>query len=152
VGATDISLRKLSFPLPSEFLSLYKNNVDEGKRAAFKAGQQLGAALKSRNNIQGDDLQAVANILNAAMRTVMSGSCRVEENRVVMLNTGFCPIMRTSMTLGLPWELLDTNFAWPWLEGIVSTIRPDISLTIQSARSRGDQSCVHVFEIGRKEK
>lgn len=108
--------------------------------------------MKSRNNIQGDDLEAIAAILNAAMKAVMAGSSRIEENRVIMLNTGFCPIMRASMSLGLPWEWLDTSFAWPWLEGIVSNIRPDIKLTIQSARCRGDKACVHVFEIGREAK
>jgi hypothetical protein len=44
-------------------------------------------------------------------------------------------------------EWIDTNFAWPWIEGIVSIIRPGLKLRIPSARCRGDKSCLHVFEL-----
>ena len=145
-------LRTLSIRSPGEFYSQFKNNPEEGKGTAFRLGRDWGGVLKSRNNIQGDDLEAIAEILNAFMKMNMGGPATVEGNRVVMHNTGFCGIMRASMTFGIPWEWLDTNLAWPTLEGIVSNIRPDIRLTIPSARSRGDKACIHVFEIRRKEK
>jgi len=142
-------VRTLSTFSPSEFYSQFKDNPEEGKRTAFKLGRETGAVLKSRNNIQGDDLEAIAEILNAFMGTFMGGRATVEGNRVVLLNTGFCLVMRASMTLGISWEWLDSNAAWPVLEGVVSNIRPDIRQTIQSARSRGDKACIHVYEIRR---
>lgn len=146
-------MRVLSRPSPREFYSRYKNNTEEAKKAAFKLGQSTGEVLKSRNNIQGNDLQAVADILNAFFEHSLVGQAKVEENRVVLENFGgMCLIMRASMSLGIPWEWLDNNFAWPALEGVVSTIRPDMRLRMLSAMSRGDSTCMHVFEIRREEK
>jgi hypothetical protein len=128
-------MRTLSIPSPSEFYSQFKNNIEEGKRMAFKIGQECGGKEKSFYNIQGDDLEAIADILNAmAMRFHVGGHATVEENRVVMRNIAFCAVMRASMTLGIPWEWLDSNYAWPYLEGLVSAIRPDIRRSIPSAR------------------
>jgi len=108
----------------------------------------MAQVLKSKNNIQGGELEDVANIINAAMRTVKGEpSAIVKGNSVTMRNTGFCAIMRAAMALNVPWEWLDTNFAWPWLEGIVSTVRLDMKLRMASARCRGDKTCVHIFEI-----
>ena len=104
--------------------------------------------MKDKYNIQGDDLEAVAEILSAAMRTELGEhSIRVEGGKVAMYNIGFCPILHTVQTLDVDWEWLETNFAWPWLEGIVSLIRPDIKLNTPTARCRGDSSCIHSFEI-----
>lgn len=144
-----VTLSKIS---PSEFYSEFKNNPEEAKRIAFKLGQDAGAMLKSKNNIRGDDLQAVADMLNAFMRISMVGRAKVEENRVVIFNTGLCFVMRAAMTLGIPWEWLDNNLAWPVLEGVVSAVRPDMRMRMQLAMSRGDKTCLHVFEIRSEEK
>jgi hypothetical protein len=141
-------VKTLSFPGPDGFYNQYRNNPVEARKKAFEVGAKMGRALKSRNNIQGEDLAAVAEILNAAMKAVHGEpSARAEENGVTMRNTGFCAIMRAALTLNLPWEWLDNNFAWPWLEGIVSVIRSGIRLRIPSARCRGDEACMHIFEV-----
>ena len=133
---------------PKEFYEQFKNDPEAARRTASQIGREMAQILKQRYNIQGGDLEAVAEILNATIRTVHgASSARVEDNRVVMRNIGFCPVMRAAMTLGIPWEWLDANFAWPWLEGIVSTIRTDMRLRIPSARCRGDEACIHVSEI-----
>ena len=104
---------------------------------------------KEKHNIQGGDLEAVAELLNVAMRNVRSDpTARVKGNKVVMCNRSFCVIMRAALTLNIPWEWLDKNYAWPWLEGLVSVIRPDNKLRVESARCRGDPVCIHVLEIG----
>lgn len=108
----------------------------------------MGRVLKDKYNIHGDDLRAVAEILGAAMRTERGEhSIRVDGGKVTMCNTGFCPVLQAALTLDVNWEWLDTNFAWPWLEGIVSLIRPDIKLNTPTARCRGDTACIHSFEI-----
>jgi len=138
----------MSFQSPAEFYRRFRDSPSAGKEAAFQIGQKMGRALKIKNNIQGEDLEAVAEILNATMRAVQGEeTARVEGDKVTMHNTGFCAIMRAAITLNLQWEWIDTNFAWPWLEGIVSIIRPDIKLRIPSARCRGNKACIHVFEL-----
>ena len=136
------------FPPPREFFNQFKNNLGVVRKTAFQIGRDMGQVLKDRYNIQGDDLEAVAEILNAAMRTEHGEqSISVEGSKVTMCNTGFCSVMYAALTLDVNWEWFDTNFAWPWLEGIVSLIRPDIKLNTPTARCRGDAVCQHIFEI-----
>ena len=138
----------MSLPSPAEFYRRFRDNPSAGKEAAFQVGREMGQAFKIKHNIKGEDLEAVAEILNATMRAVKGEeTAKAEGGKVTMSNTGFCGVMRAAITLNLPWVWLDTNFAWPWLEGIVSIIRPDIKLRIPSARCRGDKSCLHVFEL-----
>ena len=138
----------MSFNSPSEFYQNYKSDVDTARKVAFQIGQKMGRTMAQRDGIKGNDLEAVADILNSAMRSVKGEqSARIENNEVVMQNKGFCAIMRAALTLDIPWEWLDSNFAWPWLEGIASVVRPDVRLSVSSARCRGDKACVHVFEF-----
>ena len=137
----------MSFNSPSDFYQKYRDDVGAARKAAFQIGQDMGKKMIQRDGIEGHDLGAVADILNSAMRSVKGEpSARLEDDKVVMQNKGFCAIMRSALTLNIPWEWLDSNFAWPWLEGIVSIVRPDVRLSVSSARCRGDKACVHVFE------
>ena len=137
----------MSLPSPTEYYQRFKNDPETAKRTAYQQGQEWGKKLKASENIQGGTLESVAQMLNTTMRFVKGDQdARVQGNTVIMTNNGFCAIMRAAMTLGIPWEWFDTNYAWPWLEGIVSTVRPNMKLKIVAARSRGDNSCVHVFE------
>jgi hypothetical protein len=138
----------MSWPTPKEFYDRFRDDPEAAKNAAYQIGREAGGKLKQINNIGGDSLEAVAQVLNAAMIAVRSEpSAKVEGNRVVKRDRGFCIIMRSSLTLNLPWEWLDTNFAWPWLEGIVSAIRPDMRMSVETSRAKGEQLCTHVFEI-----
>lgn len=137
----------MSFISPKDFYEQFKNDSNAAKKTAFQIGRDMAQILKKKYNIQGGGLEAVAEILNATMRTVKGEqSAKVEGNRVTMHNTGFCAIMRAALTLGVPWEWLDANFAWPWLEGIVSLVKPEMKLRMSSARCRGDEACIHIFE------
>lgn len=141
-------LHRLSFPRPKEFYEQFKNNPKAARRAAFQVGQKMGQVLKQRYSIQGESLEAVAEILNAAMRILqIESTAKAEGGNVVLRASGFCPIISASVAFNIPWTWLDINLAWPWLEGIASNIRLDIKLTIQAARNRGDSACLHLFEI-----
>jgi hypothetical protein len=138
----------MSWPTPKEFYERFQGDPEAAKRAAFQLGREMGLTLKLKFNIKGDSLDAVAEILNAAMSVVRSEpSARVEEGRVVKRDRGFCVIMRSALTLNIPWTWLDANYAWPWMEGIVSVVRPDINMSVQTSRANGDQICTHVFEV-----
>jgi hypothetical protein len=141
----------MSWPTPKEFYERFLGDPEEAKKMAYQIGREMGQILKQKNNIKGDSLEAVAEILNAAMTAVRSeASARVEEGRVVKRDRGFCVIMRSALTFNLPWAWLDANYAWPWMEGIVSTVRSDLRMSVQTSRANGDQLCTHIFEI-RKE-
>ena len=138
----------MSLPTPKEFYEKYNNDPEAAKRAAFQIGKEMGQALRQKYNRKGEGLESVAELLNDFMRTVMGKpSARVEGNKVIMRNAGFCAVMRAALTLNMPWEWLDTNYAWPSLHGMASTIIPDIKMKIPSARCRGDSACIHIFEI-----
>lgn len=134
--------------LPKEFYDRFQSDPEAAKRVAFQIGRETGQMLKQKCNIQGDGLNAVAEILNAAMSSVRSEpSAEVVGGKVIKKDRGFCVIMRSALTLNIPWTWLDTNYAWPWMEGIVSTVRPDIKMSVQTSRANGDQVCTHVFEV-----
>jgi len=138
----------MSWPTPKEFYERYKADPEAAKRAAYQMGSEMGQTFKQKNNIKGSDLDAVAEILNAAMNAMRSEpSARVDGGKVVKRDRGFCVIMRSALTLNLPWTWLDANYAWPWMEGIVSTIRPGIKMSVQTSRANGDQLCTHIFEL-----
>jgi len=144
IGVRDMSYRTR----PKEFYNRFRDEPELAKRIAFQLGREMGMEWKERYGVRGGGLEAIAELLNIAMRSVHSDpTARVEGNRVVMVNRSFCVIMRAALTLGVPWEWLDENYAWPWLEGIVSVVRPDVKMTVKSARSRGDSVCIHVFEV-----
>jgi hypothetical protein len=139
---------KSSWFTPKEFYDQYKEDTEGARKAAFKIGQETGQILKREHNIQGEGLDAIAEILNWAMISVYSEpSAKVEGDKVIKRDRSFCPIMRTAITLEIPWNWLDANLAWPWLEGIVSTVRTDMKMSVPKARSRRDSSCIHIFEI-----
>ena len=140
----------MSWPTPKEFYDRFHDDPEAAKKAAYQVGREVGLILKQSNNITGDSLDSVAQILNAAMTSVRSEpSAKVEGGRVVKRDRGFCVIMRSSLTLNLPWDWMDANYAWPWLEGIVSTVRTDIKMSVESSRAKGEPLCTHVFEIKR---
>lgn len=141
-------VENLSFFSPKKFYEEFKNKPEMARKSAFQRGVNMGQELKQKHSIQGKDLEAIAEILNITMKVVKGvPSAKVEGGKVIMQNTGFCVIMRAALTLNIPWEWLDNNFARPWLEGIVSTIIPGIKLRMPSARCRGDSNCIHIFEI-----
>jgi hypothetical protein len=141
----------MSWPTPKEFYDRFHDDPEKAKKTAYQIGREVGQILKQSNNIRGDNLEAVAQILNAAMTSVRSEpSAKVEGEKVVKRDRGFCIIMRSSLTLNLPWEWMDANYAWPWLEGIVSTVRSDIKMSVETARAKGEPLCTHVFEITRE--
>lgn len=137
----------MSWPTPKEFYDRYSGDPEAARKAAYQIGREVGQMLRDKNGIRGNGLDAVAEVLNAAMNMVRSEpSARVDGLRVVKRNRGFCVIMRSALSLNIPWAWLDQYYAWPYLEGIVSIVRDDLKMRVTSARSGGDEVCTHVFE------
>ena len=137
----------MSLPSPKEFYGKYCGDPEEGKRAAFMYGIELGNLLKKKIDDPKQDLETVAALLNLFQDTVQGEpNAKVEKGKVLMTCSGFCPVMRAAMTLNLPWIWLDENLAWPMTRGLASVIIPGIKLTVPLTKSRGDSKCIYIFE------
>ena len=97
-------------------------------------------------HITGDDLQALAQVLNAFGRktgTVVT----VRGDKVESVNMAFCPIMTYAMTLNIPWKWLCPNLGWPLIRGIAHAVNPKAELKMGSWRANGASVCEHFVEI-----
>ena len=138
----------MSLHSPHEFYQVYKENPGLGRREAFKIGQRMGMSIRERENIQGEDLENLSELLDGALRDVYGEyTTNIEKDKLILSNTGSCAIMRSALNHNIPWKWVDEHFAWPLLEGLSSIIRPDVELSIPSARCRGDKECIHVFKL-----
>jgi hypothetical protein len=137
----------MSLPSPKEFYEQFKNDPEAAQNTARKMGQELSQIFLCKLGIRGDGLETVAEVLNEFQRTVQGDpNAKVEGDKVTMHCSGFCPVMRAALTLKLPWAWLDSNFAWPMIQGIASYIIPDIKLRVPSTKNRGDPACIYIFE------
>jgi hypothetical protein len=135
-------------PSPKEFYEDYKNNPTEASKAAREMGVKMGRELIQKNDVQPETLEGVATVLNEFQKEIQGEPCaKVQDGKVVMRYTDLCPFMREALAHNLPWEWLDVNFAWPMIEGLASSVHPDIKLKLLYARSRGDPECMYVFEV-----
>jgi hypothetical protein len=138
----------LSLPSPKEFYEQYKEDPEEARSSALKLGREFGNILHERLEDTGNDLETLAAILNEFQRTIQGEpTAKVEGDKVIMRCSGFCPVTRAAMTLNIPWRWLDDNLALPLVLGVALTVIPGIKLTLSSAKSRGDPTCVYIFEI-----
>ena len=136
----------MSVPATDEFYRKYKDNPEAAQQEAFKRGEAIGFALMKELNIKGDDLQALAKILNAFGKQV-STLTTIQDNRAIVANRGFCPIMASALSLNIPWEWLCRNMGWPIIRGIAHAVNPKAKMNIGSWRAEGDKLCEHIYEI-----
>jgi hypothetical protein len=139
----------MSLPSPKAFYEKYHDNPSEAREVARETGLEIGRNLLNKIKTQAGNLETVAAVLNEFQKEVQGDpNAKVEDGKVTMRCTGFCPIMRAALTLNIPWEWLDSNFAWPMIEGIASYVVPNIKLRLPYAKSRGDPECLYIFETG----
>lgn len=138
----------MSLISPIEFYEKYKNNPTNARKAAREIGHEIGSQLLQRVNLTSRSLETIAAVLNEFQKEVQGETnAKVQDEKVIMKCTDFCPIMRAALTFNIPWEWLDINFAWPMIEGIASYINPNIILRLPQTKSRGDPECLYIFEI-----
>ncbi|MBD3205472.1 hypothetical protein GF319_03885 [Candidatus Bathyarchaeota archaeon] len=138
----------MSLQSPHEFYNVYRDDPAEAKREAYRIGQRMGLAIMEEEDIEGQGLKDLSEIIECAMRQIYGEhNTIVEDGRVIISNSGFCAIMRAALTHNFSWRWIDEHLAWPCLEGLASIVRCDYELRIPSARCRGDKECIHVFEL-----
>ena len=138
----------MSLTPPKIFYEQFKDDAEAAKRQAFQLGREIGQSLMEKQGIQEKNLEVLSSILNEFQRMVQGEpNARVEGNRITMRCKGFCPIMRAALTLNLPWQWLDDNYALPMFHGMTSIIVPDMKIRLLSAKSKGDPECLYLFEV-----
>jgi len=66
---------------------------------------------------------------------------------VESVNTAFCPMMTSALTLNIPWKWLCPNLGWPLIRGIAHAVNPKAELKMGSWRADGASVCKHITEI-----
>ena len=136
----------MSVPEASEFYRRFKDDPEAAQQEAFTRGEAIGRALIKELNIKGDDLQALAKVLNAFGQQT-STLTTVQGNRAIVANRGFCPIMASAISLNIPWEWLCRNMGWPIIRGMAHAVNPKAKVNIGSWRAEGGKLCEHIYEI-----
>ena len=137
----------MSFTQPKVFYEQFKENTEAAKKHAFQLGREMAQSLMEKQGIREKNLEALASILNEFQRMVQGEpNARVEGNTITMRCKGFCPVMRAALTLNIPWQWLDDNYALPMFHGMTSLIVPDMKIRLVSAKSKGDPECLYLFE------
>jgi hypothetical protein len=139
---------RVSIPSLREFYNRFKNSPEKASQEAFKMGQAAGRLAAQKLGLKGNDLNAIAKLINAVLSEAKYGdAATVEGDKVVLRARYYCPIMVAAASLKLPWEWLDKNFAWPWMKGVASVANPTVEFKVKLWRAKGDSLCEHFFEI-----
>jgi len=133
-----------------EFYRKYKDHpIEEIRSLSFQQGLAYGRSVKERLGIEGDDVEAIAAVLREVLKDEPTAEIiEVSERRVVLRNSGFCPLMAACLSLNLPWTWLCSALGWPFFHGLASAVNPKVNLTMTKRREKGDPYCDHIFEIG----
>jgi uncharacterized Zn-finger protein len=133
-----------------EFYWKYKNHkIEEIRKVSFDQGVALGCSLKKQVGIEGEGLEAIAALLRIVLKDEPTAKImEVEKGRVLLRNSGFCPLMTACLSMNLPWTWLCSALGWPFFHGLASAINPKVNLTMTMRREMGAPYCDHVFEIG----
>lgn len=133
-----------------EFYARYKDHpVDEIRKVSFAQGLAFGSSLKDKLGIKGNDADAIAALLKFVLKDEPTARIlKVENSKVLLRNSGFCPLMTACVSMSLPWVWLCSTLGWPFFHGLASAVNPMVNLTMTQRRERGDPYCDHIFEIG----
>lgn len=133
-----------------EFYRRYKDHpIDEIRRVSFEQGLAFGNSVKEQLGIKGDGAEDIAKLLRAVLKDEPTAKIMsVEKGKVLLRNSGFCPLMTACLSMNLPWTWLCSALGWPFFHGLASSVNPKTNLTMTKRRQKGDPYCEHVFEIG----
>jgi hypothetical protein len=132
------------------FHEKYKDNEpEEIRKVSFMQGMAVGKSIKEQIGVRGDGLDSVSAVLKALLKDEPTASVTgVEKGKLILRNSGFCPLMTACTSMNLPWTWLCSVLGWPFFHGVASAVNPRVNLTMTRRRERGDPYCDHVFEIG----
>ena len=132
-----------------EFYERFKDTPkEEIKEFSFNQGLSLGKMVIKQIGIKGNDEKALAALLTEVLKEEPTAKIlHVGEGKVLLRNSGFCPLMTAALSLDLPWTWLCEVLGWPFFHGLASAINPKVNLTMIKRRAKGDPYCDHLFEL-----
>ena len=133
-----------------EFYERFKDRPhEEIQRFSFNQGLALGRRVVRELGVRGEGGEALAAVLREVLRGEPTAKILlVERDKVLLRNSGFCPLMTAALSLGLPWTWLCKVLGWPFFHGIASAVNPRFDLKMVKRRAKGDPYCDHLFELG----
>lgn len=133
-------------------LANYKEFGDKALESAqkyfYELGKSTGRRIKQEMGITETDASAVANVMNVALENIggVRGT-RVDGNKVIGENSGFCPMMEAVRILNAPWEIVCKNYSWRWFEGLAAGVNPNIIMEVPESRIWGKERCFHLITV-----
>jgi len=133
-----------------EFYSKYKTHpIEEIRKVSFEQGLAFGRSMKTQLGIAGDGIENVAEVLKAVLKDEPTAKITsLDRGRIMLRNSGFCPLMTACLSMNLPWTWLCSALGWPFFHGLASAVNAKVNLTMTKRREKGDPHCDHIFEIG----
>ncbi len=131
-----------------EFYERYKDkSPEEIHTAAFNLGAEHGLAILKQLNIEGNDVNALKELLKAVVGFDPLVSFEVDDEGLHLRSMGFCTLMTTCLSLNLPWGWMCQNLGRSFFKGMASLIDPSFDVTIPLSRYKGDPFCDHIFKL-----
>lgn len=134
----------------ADFHEKFKDeNPEVIKKHSYQEGLAVGRRLIEQLGIEGDDEQAIAALLQEVLQFEPTAKIvAVGEGKVLLRNSGFCPVMAACLSLDLPWDWMCRVLGWPFFHGLASAVNPKVDLSMTKRRLKGDPCCDHIFEMG----
>jgi len=119
------------------------------RKHSCEGGLALGRKLIQQLGIEGNDEEAIAALLREVLQFEPTAEIlSVGDGKVLLRNSGFCPLMVACLSLDLPWGWMCEVLGWPFFHGLASAVNPKVDLSMVKRRLKGDPYCDHLFEIG----
>jgi len=134
-------------------LANYKRFGDDALKVAsdyfYELGKSMGQSVKQKMGITKSDGKAVAAVMNAVVEQAagIKGAMRVEGNKVIGENVGFCPMMEAVRIMKAPWETVCRNYSWRWFLGLAAGVNPKATMEVPESRIWGKNRCFHVITV-----
>jgi len=115
----------------------------------YEFGKYMGQSVKEKMGIIKSDAEAVAAVMNAILEQAagIKDALKVDGNKVMGENVGFCPMMEAVRIMKAPWEAVCRNYSWRWFEGLASGVNPDVKMEVPESRIWGKNRCFHVITV-----
>jgi len=115
----------------------------------YELGKTIGKNTKQKMNITESDVNAVTKVVSAVLEqaTGIVPEIKVEEDRAVFVNEGFCPVMEAVKLLNAPWDKVCHNYSLRWFEGVAAGVNPNVKMEVPETRIKGEKCCRHIFTV-----
>ena len=121
------------------------------KDYCYNMGKLNGQRIKQMMGITGSDVNAIAAVWKVVLEQNFGikakEGLRVEGNKVIGENKGFCPMMVAVDITKAPWETMCSSLSWPMMAGMAAAVNPNAKMEVPESRCWGNNRCLHVVTV-----